>query len=345
MSKDDFKHFDECDCLFRNSKGKVKPGPNLPAGVQLADTHCHLGMLRNPSLAIARAAHYGFGFLECITDPAELREEELSAFETYLAVPTWQAQAEDILASWNESECHVPVVRMACGVHPHNARLWNQAEDDLHELLQRKESSCLGEIGLDYHYDFSPRGEQREVFARQLNIAQEYNIPVSLHLREAHDDAVKIMEQAGIPKAGVVLHCFNLAKDDLAPFLEMDCYIAFGGPLTFKRGFDTRDALLDVPLNRILLETDAPYMAPEPLRGVECGPEHAAYTLRTLLDCFGFDGEEKALSLITPRQIDVAPDTTPEPLRMPDYLGCQHGLSQQEFAQQLYANALEVFAI
>lgn len=87
-----------------------------------------------------------------------------------------------------------------------------------------------------------------------------------MHLREAHDDALAILRETGVPKAGCIVHCFNLDAQTLAPFLELGCYVAFGGPLTFKKSWETRAAALDVPLDRLLTETDAPYMAPEPLR-------------------------------------------------------------------------------
>ena len=311
MSRADFKRFEERDFQFRNSKGKVKQPPVLPEGVRVADAHCHLNMLDDPAFAIAKTAHYGFGFLECITDPAEeprsIGEDStfISAAGTYDALLGWLSDARAVLDASGEQETPLPRVRIACGVHPHNAKFWQQSREELVCLLHSPLTSCLGEIGLDYHYDFSPREVQRAVFAEQLELAQEAGLPVELHLREAHADALAILREVGVPQAGCVVHCFNLGPEDAAPFIDLDCYISLGGPLTFRKSWYTRLAALDVPLKRLLTETDAPYMAPEPLRGVECEPAHTVYTLRMLLDACGFAGDELAMELVQPRQIDI----------------------------------------
>lgn len=308
----DFKHFDEQDDLFRNSKGKVKDAPPLPGGVLIADTHCHLGMLDNPGLALARSAARNVDFICCITDPSEKpgADEDatrLSARQTYQALDGWFGDAALLLEQWGMAEAIMPRVRFACGVHPHNARLWHDARPELEALLALPQTCCLGEIGLDYHYDFSPRDVQRDVFERQLHMAKELGLPVSLHLREAHADALQILRRVGLPDTGCILHCFNLGPDDLAPFLELGCYIAFGGPLTFKKSDDTRRAILDVPINRILTETDAPYMAPEPLRGTVCMPDMTVFTLRMVLDCIASAGSDaqKAGEVIFQNALDI----------------------------------------
>lgn len=297
-----FKQFDECDALFRDSKGKTRPTPaafdELPR-VPVADTHCHLGMLPNPALALARAAVHGVDFICCVTDPSEKPQGDdedrarLSAAQTYEALPLWRARAAKILDVWDESSCELPKVRCAVGVHPHNARLWEQSRESLMALLTRPETCCLGEIGLDYHYDLSPREKQRAVFVEQLDMAKQLGLPVSLHIREAHAEALEILHHVGMPDAGCILHCFNLGPDDLAPFLELGCYIAFGGPLTFKKSDYVRDASRMVPLDRLLTETDAPYMAPEPLRGTVCTPDMTIFTLAVLVESIG-GGEEAA---------------------------------------------------
>ena len=107
-------------------------------------------------------------------------------------------------------------------------------------MLKDPRVAALGEIGLDYHYDFSPRDDQREAFRRQLRLAKEAGLPVALHLREAHDEALAIMREEGFPEAGTLLHCFNLDWATLEPWVEEGCYVAFGGALTFKNADDTR---------------------------------------------------------------------------------------------------------
>lgn len=347
MGYGDFKHFDEHDALFRNSKGKVKAAPELPFQTLAADTHCHLGMLPDPGLALAGAAAHSVDFVCCMTDPSEKPDASnedstrLSARACYEALNGWFSDAVELLERWGMAQAIMPRVRFACGVHPHNAQYFEAAQDELMALLDRPETSCVGEIGLDYHYDFSPRDVQREAFAEQLKIAQELGLCVSLHVREAHDEALEILQQTGIPEAGCILHCFNLDKDTLEPFLKLGCYVAFGGPLTFKKSWDTRLAALDVPLDRLLTETDAPYMAPEPLRGTVCLPDQTIFTLRMLLDCFGYAGEEKAHALIEPRQVDIDNGIAHSNGVSPDYAELQQGLSEAQFADQVFQNALD----
>lgn len=346
MSRSDFKEFGERDALFRNSKGKVKPAPELPEGVRVADVHCHLGMLDDPALALARAAVHGFGLLVCVLDPSEHEvaegETELGARETMERMDAWVDEARDILEQWSDPDAALPRVRFAIGVHPHNAKHFGSAEGELLELLHDERCSCVGEIGLDYHYDLSPRDVQREVFARQLQIADEAQLPVELHLREAHADALDILREHGVPQAGCVVHCFNLDAAVLEPFLELGCHISLGGPLTFKKSHYTRDAVLKVPLDRLLTETDAPYMAPEPLRGTVCTPDQTVYTLRTLLDCFGYAGRERAEALLQPRPSDIEAGMSPVDTSGIDFARLQGGLSEAQFCERVYANAVEL---
>ena len=341
MSRDDFKRFEAPDARYRNSKGKVRPAPQLPAGVPFADTHCHLGMLPAPGLVIARAAHRGFRLLVCILDPGELQpaEGELAAAECLAAADGWLADARDVLAGWGEADTPLPCLRFAVGVHPHNARNYDAVSEQLLTLLHDPRVSCLGEIGLDYHYDLSPRPVQREVFARQLQLAQRAGLPVQLHLREAHADALEILRREGVPQAGCVLHCFNLDAATVEPFVRLGCHIAFGGPLTFRKSWYTRVAALHVPLGRLLTETDAPYMAPEPLRGTECTPDMTLFTLRMLLDCFGYAGVEAATAALQPRAVDIENGAQPPQQDGIDFEALQQGLDEAGFCQRVYANA------
>ena len=130
----------------------------------------------------------------------------------------------------------------------------------------------IGEVGLDYHYDNSPRDVQQQVFRRQIQLAHELGSTITLHMREAHDDGLRILKEEGVPKAGVLLHCFNLDYATLEPFLELGAMVAFGGPLTFKKADEVRDSAARCPLDRIITETDCPFMAPVPIRGSICEP-------------------------------------------------------------------------
>jgi TatD DNase family protein len=178
-----------------------------------------------------------------------------------------------------------PQVRVLVGCHPHNAaRYTPEVERTLKVLAARPVTSGIGEIGLDYHYDYSPRAAQREVFVRQLALAAELMLPVALHLREAHADGLAILREMVPLPGGIVLHCYNLDYATLEPFLMLGCHVAFGGPLTFKKSDEVRDAAARVPLGRLVTETDAPFMTPEPLRGTVCGPEHTVFTAALLAE-------------------------------------------------------------
>ena len=182
----------------------------------------------------------------------------------------------------------MPRVRIATGCHPHNAKRYDDAlEALLRERLRDPRVCAIGEIGLDFHYDFSPRDDQRQAFRRQVRLAHELGLPVILHVREAHDEALALMREEGFPEAGVLLHCYNLDAATLAPWVEAGCYVAFGGPLTFKKADEVREAAQLVPIDRLLTETDAPYMTPEPMRGMTCGPEHVIFTAERLAEVRG----------------------------------------------------------
>jgi TatD DNase family protein len=181
------------------------------------------------------------------------------------------------------------------GVHPHNAKDLNaQVEVELRRLASHALTSAIGEIGLDYHYDHSPREVQRQVFRQQLTMARELNLVAVVHLREAHDDGEAIMRDVGLPEAGCVLHCYNLGPELLGRFLELGCTVSFAGPVTFKKADEVRAAAAEVPLERILTETDCPFMAPELFRGRTNEPALVAFTAARIADCRGESPESFA---------------------------------------------------
>jgi TatD DNase family protein len=274
------------DTLFRDSKEREVAPPVLNAPV--ADTHTHLDMLHHPALALARSAAHGVDFIVTVVDPTE------DPRYTYQNLPEWERKAREILDDW---ALHVPPprTRVITGCHPHNASKYTrEIEQVLIKAASRPVTAGIGEIGLDYHYDLSPRTVQQEVFKRQLWLANEMVLPVALHLREAHEDGLRILREEGMPVAGTLLHCFNLGFETLEPFLKLGCHVAFGGPLTFKKSDDVREAARQTPVNRIVTETDAPFMAPHPLRGTVCGPEDTVFTAAQLVEVFGVEGREAA---------------------------------------------------
>ncbi|MDQ3820244.1 MAG: TatD family hydrolase [Acidobacteriota bacterium] len=183
----------------------------------------------------------------------------------------------------------------AAGVHPHDARLFDEgAAQRLRSLI--KQSSrviALGEIGLDYHYDNSPRDVQRDVFRRQLRMAREANLPVIIHSREADDDTVRILseELKGYERGGV-MHCFIGGRAIMESVVELGFMISFAGVVTFKKAEDLREVARHVPLERLLIETDCPYLSPVPFRGKRNEPARVVEVAKCLADIRGLSAEE-----------------------------------------------------
>ncbi len=260
----------------------VEP-PTFGDSVRIADTHAHLNMLEDPSLAIAKAGEHGVKFIESMTDP--LGEERLSFFSE---IDAFMRDASEL------TEATLPEVRFACGVHPHYASNYtSEIEEQLIEKLRDKRTSALGEVGLDYHYDFSPRDIQREVFERQIEICKQFELPIILHVRDAFDDAYSIMKSSGFNRCGTLLHCYTSDAREIERWLEADCYVAFGGATTFKKSDDIREALRLVPVKRLLSETDSPFMAPEPFRSTECEPAHTIFVADKLAEYRGVNSEDR----------------------------------------------------
>ena len=247
-------------------------------GASVADTHAHLHMLPDPAFELARCAVNGVRYLCMIVDPAEDGEEPIERLDD------WVSDARRELAGLDSGgHCEVPCVRIAVGIHPHNASAWNgEMRRALHRLALDARVCAIGEIGLDYHYDLSARDAQRSAFREQVRLAQDLGLPAALHVREAHDEAFAILSETGFPPAGTLLHCCSLDADEIAPWIGAGCFIAYGGALTFKKLESARKAAVSVPLNRLLTETDSPFMTPEPMRGVGCTPAHVVFTAAAL---------------------------------------------------------------
>lgn len=188
----------------------------------------------------------------------------------------------------------------AVGVHPHDAKLFDdQAEQVLLSLVRKsKRVIAWGEIGLDYHYDHSPREVQREVFRRQLRLAREQNLPVVIHSREADDDTISILseELTGYERGGV-LHCFGGSLAMAQSAIELGFFISFAGNLTFKKAEDLREVAGQLSLDRLLIETDCPYLTPVPFRGKRNEPARVVETARCLATLHG--KELEAIGRIT----------------------------------------------
>lgn len=161
-----------------------------------------------------------------------------------------------------------PFVYYASGVHPHAASEWDdETEELIRTQLQEKKCVALGEIGLDYHYDFSPREKQKEVFERQLQIAKELDVPVILHSREACEDTLQLLRKY---RPSGVMHCFSYSPEIAKEVCDLGLYVGLNGCVTFKNAKKPKASAVVIPEDRLLIETDCPYMAPEPHRGVRC---------------------------------------------------------------------------
>jgi len=185
----------------------------------------------------------------------------------------------------------------AVGVHPHDAKLFDDAAEQRLSALVKgsKRVIAWGEIGLDYHYDHSPRDRQREVFRGQLRLAREHDVPVIIHSREADEDTVSILreELSGYERAGV-LHCFGGSLPMARAAIELGFYVSFAGNLTFKKAEDLRDIARQLPLDRLMVETDCPYLTPVPFRGKRNEPARVVETAGCLAMLHGIDVTEVA---------------------------------------------------
>jgi TatD DNase family protein len=208
----------------------------------LIDTHCHLGDAKfdeDRAEVVSRARHAGVGHIVIVAESAPASERALALAERFDLTST-------------------------AGVHPHDAASWTPDVAARTEAwLHLDRVVAVGETGLDYHYDHSPRDVQRRAFAEQLALATKMDLPVVIHSRDADADMAAMLRET---EATCILHSFSSGPDVLQVGLEIDAFVSFSGMVTFKSWGD-RDAVLAVPANRILVETDAPYLAPVPHRG------------------------------------------------------------------------------
>ncbi len=165
------------------------------------------------------------------------------------------------------------------GCHPHDAEKFGEEECAFYfESAKDEKVVAIGEIGLDYYRDLSPRDIQKEVFKRQIDLAYEAKLPVVLHVRDAYKDTLDILsEKKDKLKCGVLLHCYSGSSEMVREFSKFDAYFAFGGAVTYKNA-KKEDVLRSVRLDRLLLETDCPYMTPVPFRGKLNEPSYIRYT-------------------------------------------------------------------
>lgn len=185
-------------------------------------------------------------------------------------------------------------IYLAFGIHPEFAEAYTEADfAALGEYLSHPKCVALGEIGLDYHWKPFSRERQLELFRRQLDMAAERDLPVSLHIREAHGDCMEVLESYGGRVKGV-MHCFSGSAELAERCVRLGLYLAFGGALTFKSNKKGPAACAAAPMDRLLTETDCPYMAPEPHRGQRCDPGYIPLICGRMAELKGVSPEEMA---------------------------------------------------
>ena len=257
----------------------------------MIDSHCHLDFAeyatdRDSMLARARVA--GVTAFVCIGSG----EDTVSARN---AVALAAAEG-DVFA--------------AVGVHPHDVAGMSEADwTELDGLARAPRVVGIGETGLDYHYDRSPRDVQQRAYERFVALARAVGRPVISHVRDAHDDAARILRDAGAAEVGGVIHCFTGGVPEARKYLDLGHHLSFSGILTFKNALPIREAAAFAPLDRILIETDAPFLAPIPHRGKRNEPAYIVETLRVLAEVRGEDaGAVEVATAANTRRLFRLPD-------------------------------------
>lgn len=214
--------------------------------MELVDTHCHLTfdqLAEDIEAVLARSVYAGVSrWLTVGTDPQQ-NQKAVGLTEKY----------KNMYA--------------AVGIHPHEARdVTDETLTELKELAQNEKVVAIGETGLDFHYNFSSETDQKESFTSQLTIAKELNLPVIIHCREAFDETIEILDRHASGLKGAVFHCYSGSDEQAKIVLDRGFYISFTGVVTFKNAEVIRRAAKIVPVDKLMLETDCPYMSPEPMR-------------------------------------------------------------------------------
>ena len=248
----------------------------------MIDSHCHLAgeEFASDLAGVVRRARDA-GVARAVVILSATSDQEL-------------ARAADVTALW-------PEVRFACGVHPHEAGKFADDPDASAERLRtivrsRPEIRLAGEIGLDYHYDFAPRDVQQRVFRAQIAVAREFGMPVVIHTREAWSDTLAILRDEGAADVGGIFHCFTGSEDEAREALAAGFCLSFSGIATFPKAANIRAAAVLTPPDRLLIETDAPYLAPVPHRGKRNEPAFVVEVARVLGDARGESADAVARS-------------------------------------------------
>ena len=243
----------------------------------IIDTHCHLAdpkLYADLDSVLSRAADAGIAAIVSVG--------AISSIET-------DRRTVEI------AERH-PHIYAAIGVHPHDAKDCDADRvRQLRELAQSKKVVAIGESGLDFHYMHSPVEAQEASLRRHLELAAELELPIVIHCRDAEERVVAIVREVGMPSRGGVIHCFTGNRDAAREFVALGFHISFSGIVTFRNAREVQEAAPTVPEDRVMVETDAPYLAPEPYRGKRNEPAFLRRTLEVLAKLRGIEAEELAI--------------------------------------------------
>lgn len=189
-----------------------------------------------------------------------------------------------------------PMVYATVGIHPHDAKDYDEKKHGalLKAWAEKEKVLAIGEIGLDYHYDYSPRDVQQEVFIKQMLIAKETALPIVIHNRESMEDMVRILKTYFAPEYGGIMHSYSGSVEMAKIFLEMGFYLSISGPLTFKNARKLPEVVAMMPLDRLLVETDSPYLTPTPYRGKRNEPAYVRLVAAEIARIRGISLEEVA---------------------------------------------------
>jgi TatD DNase family protein len=271
------------------------------------DSHCHLAgkeFAADLDDVIARAREAGL--VRCLVILAADEDDEFD-------------QAERVTRAW-------PDVKFAIGIHPHHAHKFADSPEaaaglTANRLEMTPAARAVGEIGLDYHYDFSPRDVQHAVFRAQLQLARSRGLPVVIHTREAEDDTLRIIAEESHGQLRGVFHCFSGDAAAATRALGTGFHLSIPGIATFPKSSALRDAAREVPADRLLIETDSPYLAPIPFRGKRNEPGYVIKTLDIVAEVRGVDRDILGVQLV--RNFDelfrtIRQDQASEPSSEPD---------------------------
>ncbi len=264
----------------------------------MIDSHCHLAseeFAADLAAVVDRASGAGVTSALCILAAGN----EVEA-----------ARAAEVRRAW-------PAVRFAVGIHPHQAGEFagsiDRAVETVRHGLAVHRACAIGEIGLDYHYDFSPRDVQEEVFRAQVRLAGELRLPIVIHTREATDDTFRMLAEEGAGEVRGVFHCFTGDEAMARAALEIGFHVSFAGIVTFPRAEAIRGAARMVPADRVLAETDAPYLAPVPHRGKRNEPAFVGRVIEKLAEIRGSTAGEVAAQVTRNFDTLFGLGSSPEP--------------------------------